>query len=744
MSEDTITFPYDFDPYAENESNVVPDEGHTITAVNGGDFNFIVPRYAPFFRRGFICRDKSTGLPLRPDVDYFFGFRFDQVIVSGSSLPVYGAIVFLDKTLSANVEITYHTLGGEFSQSENTVLELMANKSQDPRKVQWGAVVDLPTEFPPIAHRHDVDDLTGFSDVIAAINSLADANEAGFNKAMQALLEHVRDHNNPHQITLADLGIDDLGNLVPATKEQAEGGVDNTYYMTSLRVSQQFQKVFLPLLESHESDTSNPHAVTKAQVGLGLVENYRPANALEAAAGVADNVILTPATGLQLANAVVPDIMLPHTSNKDNPHSVTAAQVGLGNVPNFAMATDEEAILGVSKTTVVTPYLVNLVLSNASNQPLSQHINNKNNPHEVTATQVGLGNVPNYPAASELQAQSANRNDLLLTPGGLGYWWTNSAKEYVDLAIATGTNLNAEDVGLGSVVNAGFATDAQNTAGTVENVYVDPAGVTTAMAANVIERRYTASPAFMAKLITGFPASLLSSDGEKLSTGRNAMWTNTLRTLTSPLHTTDQTSFLLTTAPATYSQRAYVDVTNANTTPGFVFGRYAAASGDTNLAAIFFKNGSVYLGTRISGTWTYGTAVTLAALTGSSILVSCSLTGTSMSVTVGSTTVSVDVSSITFTSTTFALSAGFVVVGKDQLIFTPNQFPGYTAQIVDVIGVRRFIYSANAWTEDTSGNAIDTGTDLRAGRVVVNRGTGEGFICLGDGNYFTVNAPYIV
>lgn len=740
MSTD-ISFPYDFDPYAENESNLILQEAHTITAANGADFNFIVPRYAPFFRRGFVCRNKVTGVTLRPDVDYHFGFRFDQVIVSGSSLPVYGAIVFVDRTLSTNIEVDYHTLGGEFAQSETTILQLMANKAQDPRKLQWSAVVDLPTEFPAIAHRHDVDDLTGFSDVIAAINSMSDAQQAGFNKSMQALLEHVADHNNPHHITLADLGIDDLGNLIPATKEQAEGGTDNTYYMTSLRTSQQFQAIFMPLLQSHEDDQTNPHKVTADQVGLGLVNNWRVANSLEAAAAVADNLYLSPSTGRILANALVPDIMLPHTSNLNNPHGTTAAQVGLGLVPNYAAATEEEALAGVSRTTLLTPYLANLIITNATNQPLSAHILNKSNPHAVTAAQVGLGNVPNYAVAANDAALQATRTDLLLTPAGMGYWWTNGAKVYVDQAIAEGTNLTANDVGLGLVVNSAFATTAQNTTGTATNVYVDPAGVSTALASNIIIRNYSTSPSFLAKLISGYPAGLLAEDGDKKSTGNNTGWSGTLRTITSPLQVASQTSMLLIPSAATYSQRGFVDVTSGTTIPGFVFGYYAGTTGANNLAAIMFKSGSVYLSKYVDGVWTDSASVALAALTGSSIQVACTLSGTTMSVTVASTTVTVDVSSVTFSAAAFALRAGFVTIGKDQLIFTPNLTPGYTANITELVSLRRFIYATNAWAEDTSSNAINLGDDLRPGRIILNRGTGETFTCISSSNFATISPP---
>ena len=95
-----------------------------------------------------------------------------------------------------------------------------------------------------------------------------------------------------------------------------------------------------------------------------------------------------------------------HESNKTNPHSVTKEQVGLSNVSNYGIATEAEAIAGTSNAKYMTPSLTkkaaksyvdktDVGLSNvdnvkqASKSEFDEHTANKNNPHSVTATQVG-------------------------------------------------------------------------------------------------------------------------------------------------------------------------------------------------------------------------------------------------------------------------------------------------------------------------------------------------------------------
>lgn len=52
-----------------------------------------------------------------------------------------------------------------------------------------------------------------------------------------------------------------------------------------------------------------------------------------------------------------------HLADKNNPHKVTAAQVGLGNVQNFGLATEDEAKQAISNAKYMTPSLTQAVLS---------------------------------------------------------------------------------------------------------------------------------------------------------------------------------------------------------------------------------------------------------------------------------------------------------------------------------------------------------------------------------------------
>lgn len=71
-----------------------------------------------------------------------------------------------------------------------------------------------------------------------------------------------------------------------------------------------------------------------------------------------------------------------HKSDKNNPHSVTKTQVGLSNVDNTSDA--DKPISTAAETRL-----------SALDSAIDTHIENKSNPHNVTKAQVGLGNVDN-------------------------------------------------------------------------------------------------------------------------------------------------------------------------------------------------------------------------------------------------------------------------------------------------------------------------------------------------------------
>lgn len=106
------------------------------------------------------------------------------------------------------------------------------------------------------------------------------------------------------------------------------------------------------------------------------------------------------------------------TESSTNPHGLSKADIGLGNVPNVttdnqAPTISEAAELENLSSGDVLSVIIGKIKKAISS--LISHITNKNNPHEVTKSQVGLGDVENYGRSTTV----ASGDDKYVTSGAV-------------------------------------------------------------------------------------------------------------------------------------------------------------------------------------------------------------------------------------------------------------------------------------------------------------------------------------
>ena len=104
---------------------------------------------------------------------------------------------------------------------------------------------------------------------------------------------------------------------------------------------------------------------------------------------------------------------------RGNPHNVTATDVGLGNVPN--VATNNQTVTYSNTSTLATLVSGEKISTAFAKIKLAitnliNHIANKSNPHGVTAENVGLGNVENK-SSETIRSEITSDNVV----NGLGY-----------------------------------------------------------------------------------------------------------------------------------------------------------------------------------------------------------------------------------------------------------------------------------------------------------------------------------
>ena len=189
------------------------------------------------------------------------------------------------------------------------------------------------------------------------------------------LSNHIKDYTNPHRVTAEQVGLGNVNNTSDLDKP-----ISNATQKELDKLDAKIDKINTDQgtdLSAHLRDFSNPHKVTKEQIGLGNVDNI---------ADLDKPISTATQKAIDDAKAANNTALDNHANRTDNPHKVTKDQVGLGNVDNTA---------DINKPVSVAQQNALDTLSNSLNTAINNHVGNTNNPHQVTKEQVGLGKVDN-------------------------------------------------------------------------------------------------------------------------------------------------------------------------------------------------------------------------------------------------------------------------------------------------------------------------------------------------------------
>lgn len=136
----------------------------------------------------------------------------------------------------------------------------------------------------------------------------------------------------------------------------------------------------LPAASSTQAGTITADQFNKLNSGL----NGDITNALNEAKAYTDAAKTALEKLIQDSDKIIKESLDAHIGNKSNPHNVTKAQIGLGNVQNLAPA---DMPVSTAQATAIADAKA---AGTKAQTDLSTHANRKDNPHNVTRAQLGL------------------------------------------------------------------------------------------------------------------------------------------------------------------------------------------------------------------------------------------------------------------------------------------------------------------------------------------------------------------
>jgi methylphosphotriester-DNA--protein-cysteine methyltransferase len=249
---------------------------------------------------------------------------------------------------------------------------------------------------------------------------------------------HANRTDNPHSVTKSQVGLGNVENYEVATQKDAEEGTATNKYMTPQRTKQAIDS-----LQAVKSVAGKTGIVTlsKSDVGLSNVDNVQQASKAEFDSHNQDftrhiteeeRTAWNNKTNLTLgetsSTAYRGDrgkIAYDHSQTIGNPHQTTKADMGLGNVENYGIATQAEAEAGSVNNKYMTPLRVKQAIDVLQ---AVKSVAGKTGNVTLTKDNVGLSNVDNVKQASKTEFDSHNNDTTRHITAEERTRWNNKAE----------------------------------------------------------------------------------------------------------------------------------------------------------------------------------------------------------------------------------------------------------------------------------------------------------------------------
>lgn len=185
-----MTYPlirYPLDPTGLNPNNLVIGE---LADLPSKPIRAISPIYGPVFSDSVRVWDDITNVELVRNV----GFKTVEILQDAClkfGKEIVSIILIFDTSVT-KARYNYQVLGGLYQWSSGEALENMYETvMQDNRPVDWVNVLNRPTTFPPTLHRHLLEDVFGWEEVVLSLERLKNVVSLNNVPAFEALIDWV-------------------------------------------------------------------------------------------------------------------------------------------------------------------------------------------------------------------------------------------------------------------------------------------------------------------------------------------------------------------------------------------------------------------------------------------------------------------------------------------------------------------------------------------------------------------------
>ena len=405
--------------------NRIVNEPHTLKAFR---FRALVPKQGAFYAESLILTDEVTQRILTLGVDYRYLVPYTTLSMLYAK-DVVGAAIVINPEVSSAVTATYQAVGSDYVHNIPALVDLLSTDNLSAVSDSFIDLQNRPMDFLPSPHIHDLGDGVGFEYLVFAIETLARVINNADNTVVASMFDRIdiklqeiarnAVHRQDTELTILlegfrkdftkeKLGLGNTPNYPIAIESEGRWAAQESFNLGS---DINNRMVTLRSLIGFREELMN-RVVSSEKTGLG--KNYGqyilPTMAgLESMANGAryliDSLDASLLGNVVFDRQVYPDLSDPthrwaivKVSNNKNDRGGILQGV---NMTTGQMFTGVLSRINTQSNIIWRRQMVEADVKDILDQ-LTSHINNRNNPHKLSAANVGLDQLENLPIADRM------------------------------------------------------------------------------------------------------------------------------------------------------------------------------------------------------------------------------------------------------------------------------------------------------------------------------------------------------
>lgn len=414
---------YALDTTGTNPDNLVSAEPHTLSDRRN---RCVALQHGAFYTEGVIVKDTVSQRILTHGTDYVFAVLYTSLTIKYRK-EICDILIIINTQVSPSIEVTYQTVGGDYTKSAEGLIQLLETKSDDEFSRSFFDIRNRPADFVPSPHIHDLGDGYGFEYLVFALEKIRNAIVWGDMAAIDSVYNYVDDflanltrlinHRIDTELFAAIIefrrtftkklaGLEFVENLPIATDEdgrnianidyQMRTPADNKYIATKALAA--FKEVlYNQMVSSNLTSLGKSYGTLGAPLKTALVSMTNGAR-----------VMIDSLESVKLANLPYDQEVYPDPGKQRNRWTIVKVsnnQKDRGGIL-MAFAMDDGVYIGnlkigVNTTSLTWKKYITSADSERYLQLLLDHIQSPVDPHKTKKIHVGLGDVENLGVATK-------------------------------------------------------------------------------------------------------------------------------------------------------------------------------------------------------------------------------------------------------------------------------------------------------------------------------------------------------